>query len=504
MERYDLLVVGGGIHGTGIARDAAGRGLEVALVERGDLGCATSSASSKLVHGGLRYLERGEFRLVREALAEREVLARAAPHLVRPMRFVMPYVPRLRPRWLIRAGLFLYDWLARREALPASEAIELRASPYGAGLKPQFSRGFAYSDCRVDDARLVALSARDAADRGARIEVRTACVAARQEHGAWRVRLRDARGAEREVAARALVNATGPWAADFLHETVGERATFGLRLVQGSHIVVPRLYGGDHAYILQNDDGRVIFVYGYERDYTLVGTTEVELHGGADAAATRPEEVRYLVRAVNRYFERQIGEREVVWSYCGVRALLDDGSADPSALTRDYLLRLDSGPARAPLLSVFGGKITTYRRLAERALERLAPWFPEMGPSWTARAVLPGGDFEGGDLGRLERELKKRYPGLPEALLAALARRHGALAARVLAGARTVGELGEHFGADLYAREVDYLLEREWASSAEDVLWRRTKAGLHLSPQERSALARYLAARPAGRAEAVP
>ena len=495
MDNYDLLVVGGGINGAGIARDAAGRGLRVLLVEQGDIGSGTSSASSKLIHGGLRYLEQYEFRLVHEALAEREVLLNSAPHIVRPMRFVMPHVPQLRPAWMIQAGLFLYDYLARRHTLPGSQMVDLRASPYGAGLRPEFAKGFVYSDCWVDDARLVVLTVRAAADLGADILPHTGCVAAQRTNGIWRATLRAEGGSQTEVRARAIVNVTGPWVKQFLGETLKQETSFGLKLVKGSHIVVPRLFDGDHACILQNDDRRVVFVYAYERRYTLVGTTDVELHGEPAPCRASPDEVSYLCRAANRYFGRQLTEHEVVWSYCGVRPLFDDGSADPSAVTRDYVLRVDAAVDEAPVLSVFGGKITTYRKLAEHALEKLAPWFPAMRPAWTAAVPLPGGDVADGGLARWQGQLAQRYPQLPRPLLAALARRHGTLAVEVLGQARVADDLGTYFGADLYAREIDYLVEREWARSAEDVLWRRTKAGLHLAPEQREAVARYLAQR---------
>lgn len=495
-SQVDLLVIGGGINGAGIARDAAGRGLRVLLVEKDDLGAHTSSASSKLIHGGLRYLEQYGFRLVREALAEREVLLNAAPHLVRPMRFVMPHVPQLRPAWMIRAGLFLYDYLARRDTLPDSEAVDLRASPYGAGLKPEFARGFAYSDCWVDDARLVILTARAAADLGATILPRTGCVAAQRTNGTWRATLRAQDGSQIGVGARAVANVTGPWVKQFLSEALKQQTPFGVKLVKGSHIVVPRLYEGDHAYILQNDDRRVVFVYVYEGRYTLIGTTDVELHGDPAPCSASADEVRYLCRAANRYFVRQLTERDVAWSYCGIRPLFDDGSTDPSAITRDYVLRVDGEPDSAPVLSVFGGKITTYRRLAEQALEKLARWFPQMRKAWTASAPLPGGDLSEEGIERFSNvRLQRDFPWLPDALRRALARRHGTLAYDVLGKAASIADLGEHFGADLYAREVNYFVEHEWARGAKDVLWRRTKAGLHLTAEQQATVAAYLARR---------
>jgi glycerol-3-phosphate dehydrogenase len=491
---FDLLIVGGGINGAGIARDASGRGLRVLLAEQDDLGSATSSASSKLIHGGLRYLEQLEFRLVAEALAEREVLLRTAPHLVRPMRFVMPHARELRPRWVIRTGLFLYDWLARRQTLPSSSAIDLTASPFGNGFKPRYAHGYVYSDCWVDDARLVIANARAAADAGAVICPRTRCVAAERAGPGWRVRLSTGRS-ESEVEARALVNAAGPWVAEFLRNAVRTPLESNVRLVQGSHIVVPRLYDGEHACILQNDDRRVVFAYPYEQHYTLVGTTDVEHHGAAGQPNASPAEIAYLCRAVNRYYVRQVRTVDVKWSYSGLRALVDDGTSDPSKVTRDYLLRLDAARDEAPVLSVIGGKITTYRRLAERALDKLRPWFPDLRPSWTGGASLPGGDMRGSDATDHAHALRGRYAWASDTLLEALARRHGSQADRVLDGAAQPGDLGIHFGADLYAAEVEYFIKHEWARTAEDVLWRRTKSGLHLDHEQQVNLFRYVSGR---------
>jgi len=487
----DLLVIGGGINGAGIARDAAGRGLSVLLVEKDDLGAHTSSASSKLIHGGLRYLEQYEFRLVAEALAEREVLLRIAPHLVSPARFVMPHVPQLRPRWMIRTGLFLYDHLGRRTRLPGSHAVRLDRPPYASGLKPEFRHGFIYSDCCVDDARLVVANARDAAARGAKLLLRTECIMAKREGGRWRARLQDAEGV-REVVARAIVNAAGPWVKTVLNERLHQPSRDNVRLVRGSHIVVPRLYQGDHAFVLQNEDRRVVFMIPYEARYTLVGTTDVPHEGESSRPEASAAEVDYLCRAVSRYLERPLHPAAVVWRYAGVRPLYDDGSANASAVTRDYVLRLDSDQDSAPVLSVFGGKITTYRRLAEHALQNFAPWFPDMGPAWTAAKALPGGEIPAGDMASFARRLAQRYPQLPQPLLRGLARRHGALAYEVLGNTASVADLGEQFGAELYACEVDYLVEREWAVTADDVLWRRTKHGLELAPAQREALTRYL------------
>ncbi|MBI1965934.1 MAG: glycerol-3-phosphate dehydrogenase [Betaproteobacteria bacterium] len=487
MERFDLLVIGGGINGAGIARDAAGRGLSVLLVEKDDLGAHTSSSSSKLIHGGLRYLEHFEFRLVAEALAEREVLLKVARHLVWPVRFVMPHVPELRPRWMIRAGLFLYDHLARRASLPGSHAVRLDAPPYNAGLKPQFRHGFIYSDCRVDDARLVVINAMDARGRGAEILTRTECLSACREGDAWRATL----AGGREVRARAIVNAAGPWVKRVLNERLGQPSKDGIKLVKGSHIVLPQLYRGDHAFILQNDDRRVVFMIPYGERHTLVGTTDVALEGDPDAAQASDAEAAYLCRAVGRYLEKPVEPAQVAWRYTGVRPLYDDGTSDPSAITRDYTLRVDDASGTAPVLSVYGGKITTYRRLAEHAMQQLAPYFPGLKGNWTADEPLLGGDF--GESGREQARdaFFARYRGLPQETLRGLFRRHGMLAYEMLGAARTAADLGEHFGAELYVREVDYLVAREWARSAEDVLWRRTKAGLHLDPAQREAVSRY-------------
>ena len=493
MERYDLLVVGGGINGAGIARDAAGRGLKVLLVERGDLGGATSSASSKLIHGGLRYLEQFRFRLVAEALAEREVLLASAPHLVHPTHFVMPHAPTLRPAWMIRVGLIAYDYLARRNALEPSSGINLRASKYGSGLRPEFVKGFLYSDCTVDDARLVVLTARAAAELGATIMPRTECIAAERHNGVWQAELL-AHGTDKLlVEARAIVNATGPWVAEFLSSALRQTPGFGVRLVKGSHIVVPRLYEGGHAYIFQNDDGRVVFARALEELFTLIGTTDVALDGMAPACEASADEIRYLCRAANGYFARAIAPSDVVWSYCGVRPLFDDGSQSPSKVTREHELIVDGSKGEAPVLSVVGGKITVFRRVAEKALGALAPWLPAMSEAWTSRASLPGGDLGCPDLNQFaDTRLQRDFPWLPTDLRRALARRHGALAYDVLGASTKVSDLGEHFGADLYAREVDYFVAHEWARTVEDVLWRRTKAGLHLSEAQRVALGRHL------------
>ncbi len=445
---FDLLIVGGGINGVGIARDAAGRGIKVLLCEKGDLAGATSSASSKMIHGGLRYLEHGAFRLVSESLAEREVLLKTAPHLVRPMRFVLPHGPGLRPRWMLRLGLLLYDRLGGARSLPASNTIDLRTGPMAAPLQDRVKRGFVYSDCVVDDARLTVANARDAAGHGAAILTRTALTGARRDGGLWRVALSGADGASQEVAARILVNAAGPWAAE-VRALAGLSGHARLRLVKGSHIVVHRLYQGDHAYLLQNHDRRIVFAIPFERDFTLIGTTELA------AAVPQVEpvtdtEITYLCRAVGRWFERAPEPVDIVWRYSGVRPLYDDGSLTASETSRDYFLELDeTGP---PCLSVFGGKLTTYRRLSEAALMKLRPYLPGMGPPWTSAATLPD-DSE--------------------------------------ASAGSTDEFAPGLGAD----QVEFLAREEWAQTADDILWRRSKLGLVTSPERREKLARFIANR---------
>lgn len=492
-EKFDLFIIGGGINGVGIARDAAGRGLTVALCDQGDLGGATSSTSSKLIHGGLRYLELYEFRLVRESLAEREVLLRSAPHLVRPVRFVLPHVRELRPAWMIRAGLFLYDHLSRRVSLPGSAGVDLHRSPLGAGLKAGFHKGFAYSDCLVDDARLVIATARAASSLGAKVIVRTACTGAESVHGTWQVNLEDSdTGARTTLAARVLVNVAGPWVAQAQASIKGLCPGKKIRLVKGSHIVVPRVHDGEHAYILQNDDGRVVFIIPFEGRYSLIGTTEVEVKGEPGAVGISQDEIHYLCRAVDRYLARPVRPEDVVWSYAGLRPLFGQGEASLTVITRDYELELDTVNGTAPALTVYGGKITTYRRLAEHVLDKLKAFLPNMKPAWTESARLPGGDILDGNVDAFVGQLIERHPGLPQSLLESLARRYGTLCTEVLESVRDAEALGERFGAGLYAREVDYLVDREWARTAEDVLWRRTKAGLHMTEDQRASVGKYL------------
>ncbi len=500
-ESVDLLVVGGGINGVGIARDAAGRGLSVLLCEKGDLAGATSSASSKLIHGGLRYLEHGGLRLVREGLAEREVLLRMAPHLVHPLRVVLPHGPGSRPRWLVRAGLYLYDRLGGARTLPGSRQLDLRHDPFGAPLRDTVRFGFSYSDGRTDDARLTILTARDAAMRGAEIATRTALVAARREGGMWRARLRGTDGASREVAARILVNAAGPWVREVL-ALAGLTTRGRLRLVKGSHIVVAKLYPGDHAYLLQNDDRRIVFVMPFEHDYSLIGTTELPFAGDPAEPRITPDEIAYLCRAVARWFAAPLRPEDVVWSFAGVRPLYEDRARNAAAVSRDYVFDLDT--AGAPALSIFGGKLTTHRRLAEHALARLAPYLPAAGPKWTAGSVLPGGDgLPVGGVAALGADLSRRYPFLAAATAVRLAESYGSDAYRILGDAQSAAALGRAFGQGLTEAELRWLVEREWARTADDVLWRRTKLGLRMTPQEVQELAAYLNPHPAEIASAL-
>ncbi|WP_338664205.1 glycerol-3-phosphate dehydrogenase [Pararoseomonas sp. SCSIO 73927] len=488
----DLLVIGGGVNGCGIARDAAGRGLSVALVERDDIAEATSSSSSKLIHGGIRYLETYEFRLVREALAEREVLMGIAPHIIWPLRFVLPHRPEMRPRWMIRAGLFLYDHLARRKSLPGSEALDLGALPQGEPLKqPEFSRGFAYSDCWVEDSRLVLLNARDAAARGATILPRTEFLRATRAPQAWTCALRGADGVERTLRARAIANAAGPWVTPTQEET-GTALRGRVRLVRGSHIVVPALYHGPQAYILQNDDRRIVFVIPYEERYSLIGTTDVPHDPAMGRPRCTPEEAEYLCNAVSRQFRTPVTPDMIAWTYSGVRPLHDDGSDNPSAVTRDYTLQMDR--AGAPLLSVLGGKITTYRRLAEDAVERIGHALGKAAPSWTGRAPLPGGDLGGLTREAFAGSMARAHPWLPRPLLHRLIRTHGGELERVIGGATSLEAMGGDLGGGITARELEWMRAREWVTRPDDALWRRTRRGLHMTPAEREAFASRFAA----------
>ncbi len=490
---FDIAIIGGGVNGCGIARDAAGRGLKVLLVEKSDLASGTSSASTKLVHGGLRYLEHYEFGLVRESLAEREVLWRLAPHIIRPLRFVLPHHDGLRPALLIRLGLFLYDHLGGRKLLPPSRAIDLASDPAGAPLKQTFRRGFEYSDCWVDDARLVVLNAVDAARRGAAIRTRTAMTGATRANGQWRIDLTDAPSGERWAArARILINAAGPWVAEVAGLVRNEDAA-SVRLVKGSHIVVPKVFDHDRAYIFQNADGRIVFAIPYEHDYTLIGTTDVDFDGSLANVEIRDDEVEYLCHAASGYFANPVRPGDVAWTYSGVRPLAGGGDAPAHAVTRDYVLELRGEKGQPALLTIFGGKITTYRRLAEEALAKLAPWLGEALPSWTRDQPLPGGDLPVDGVDDLAREVEQSCPALDPATAHRVARAYGTGAKDIFADAISVADLGRDFGAGLYEREVLHLAANEWAMTAADIVWRRSKLGLKMTPDEIKGLDDWLA-----------
>ena len=501
----DVLIVGGGINGCGIARDLAGRGWRVVLCEKDDLASHTSSSSTKLIHGGLRYLEYYEFSLVRKALQEREVLLKSAPHIMWPLRFVMPHDPSMRPAWMIRIGLFMYDHLARREVLPGSRSVDLRQHAAGAPLKKAYRKGFVYSDGWVDDARLVVLNALDARQKGAEVLTRTRCVSAQRGADGWVATLEGPQG-QRTVRARAVVNAAGPWAEAFLrgvaHSVKGEAlATKSLRLVKGSHIVVKRLFEHDHAYIFQNPDKRIIFAIPYQEDFTLIGTTDIEISkDDPGAAKISDDEVSYLCEQASRYFEKPIVPADVVWTYTGVRPLLDDASGDPSAVTRDYLL--ESNTTAAPLLSVWGGKITTFRKLAEDAAEEVGKMLGDARSAWTDGAFMPGGDLSGAigaaarpddDFERFVVAVQKARPWLPATLARRLARAYGARIDAMLGDAAALADLGAEVAPGLHERELEFLRQEEWASTADDVLWRRSKLGLHYTPTERAQVAAWFA-----------
>lgn len=494
-EQFDLLVVGGGINGAGIARDATGRGLSVCLCERDDLAAHTSSASTKLIHGGLRYLEQFEFALVGKALAEREVLLKAAPHVIWPLRFVLPHQSHLRPAWMIRIGLFLYDHLGRgKRSLAGSRRIRLSEHATGKALRSEFHTGFLYSDAWVQDARLVVLNAMDAEARGATILTRTRCVQAIRSPQGWSAELESSDGSRRTVTAKALVNAAGPWAVQFLDQVAKVGHDHALRLVKGSHIVVPRMFEHDYAYIFQQPDRRIVFAIPYEHDYTLIGTTDLEYTADPASPHIDGDETRYLCEAVNRYFDRTINPGDVVWSYSGVRPLLDDNEDNASEVTRDYQLELDTDGA--PLLNVFGGKLTTYRRLGEEAVDQLADMLSPRSKAWTGRPghPLPGGERR--DIDALQRELQQVHPWLPEKLAWRLGHNYGTRSTTLLGNATSLTDLGQHFGADLYQAEVDYLCEHEYAMAAEDILWRRSKLGLRVDDAGVARLAAYLAEAP--------
>ena len=478
-EAYDLLVIGGGINGAGIARDAAGRGLRVLLVEKNDLASHTSSASTKLVHGGLRYLENYEFRLVAESLREREVLLRNAPHIIWPLRFVMPHEPSMRPKWMLWLGLALYDRIGGRMSLPKSKRVKLRVAPHRTILQDRLTSGFEYSDCWVEDARLVVLTARDAEERGAEICVRTECTALERSADGWSATLRSAAG-ERSVTARAVINAAGPFVDRVAKIALGAGTPAHLRLVKGSHIIVSRRFSGEHAYIFQQPDGRIIFAIPYERDYTLIGTTDLLYEGDLDAVTIAPEETRYLCEAASRYFTSAVTEEEIVSSYAGVRPLYEDDAASNSTVTRDYVFELDAQDG-APILSVYGGKITTYRKLAEATLAKLRGEFPVMGGDWTAGVAMPGGDFPVDGVEDLIDGLRADFPFLDARWAKRLIRAYGTEAREILGDAESADDLGRDFGASLSEAELRWLMAREYAVTAEDVVWRRSKLGLRLS-----------------------
>lgn len=492
---FDLAVIGGGVNGAGIARDASGRGAKVLLLERGDLATGTSSNSTKLIHGGLRYLEHYEFALVREALSEREVLWGIAPHIIWPLRFILPHRPGLRPRWLVRLGLFLYDHLGGRKRLPSAEGVDLTSHPAGVPLKPEYTRAFAYSDGWVDDARLVILNARDAADRGAEVHTRCEVTALTREGDHWRIEAGD-----ETFHARAVVNAAGPRVLDLLGRA-GEPSAQKMRLVRGSHIVVRKLFDHDFAYFFQLPDGRIFFAIPYESDFTLIGTTDVDHDAGLDEVKASAEEIAYLCEGASEYFRQPVTPADVVWTYSGVRPLVDDGSGKPEAATRGYRFEIDGGKGGpenggAPLLSVFGGKITTYRHLAAEAVSELAPFLPMLAASdWTGNAPLPGGDFGRDQAPVKMRDLAARYPFLSARDAQRLIRLYGTRAASFLGAATSVSDLGEQFGHGLSAAEVDYLFTQEWAQTADDILWRRTKLGLYFTPEQTARLAAYITER---------
>ncbi len=489
MEPVDLFIIGGGVNGCGIARDAAGRGLSVTLAEMGDLASATSSASTKLYHGGLRYLEYYEFRLVREALIERETLLRAMPHISWPMRFVLPVHKGMRPAWLIRLGLFIYDHLGGRKILPGTRTLDLRRDAAGKPLKPSLTRAFEYSDCWVEDSRLVVLNARDAQARGATILTRARVTSARRTADLWEVTV-DRDGQRETHTARALVNAGGPWVSQIITGTLGINSTEGVRLVRGSHIVTKKLFDHDRCYFFQGADGRIIFAIPYEGDFTLIGTTDKDHTAAPSDARCTEEEQDYLCAFASEYFARPVTRADIVWTYSGVRPLYDDGAKSATAATRDYVLSLDQGGA--PLLSVFGGKITTHRKLAEHALEKLVPFFPKAKAAWTAGVALPGGDFPVRGFDALVAGLARDYPFLTPFHARRLARAYGTEARAILGSATALSDLGHDFGATLTEVEIRWLMAKEYARTAEDVVWRRSKLGLRLSAAEIAALDQWM------------
>ena len=494
-DRYDIFIVGGGINGCGIARDAAGRGYSVCLCEMNDLASGTSSMSTKLVHGGLRYLEYFEFRLVREALIEREILWALAPHIIWPLRFVLPHDSGRRPAWFLRLGLFLYDHIGGRKRLPPTRSLDLSRDKLGKALKGGFRRGFEYSDCWVDDARLVVLNARDARRRGAEIRTRTRVVSARPNGSDWQLHLENTETRTREVVrARLVVNAAGPWVDTVLKDVFGQNDPANVRLVQGSHIVVKKLFDHDHCYIFQNDDKRIVFAIPYEGDYTLIGTTDQDYAADPGAAGITEVEVDYLLAAANRYFGSPVGREDIVWSYSGVRPLYDDGATEAQRATRDYIVKSGEDAGKPPVINIFGGKITTYRRLAEAVMAQVEERLGRRKAAWTATAPLPGGDFDVNGQAGLRDRLAEAHPYLEDDHIARLVRLYGTDSLRILDGAESLEDLGKHFGAGLYEREVAWLMSHEWALRAEDVAWRRSKLGLKLTDPQMAELEAWMQA----------
>ena len=491
---FDLLVVGGGINGAGIARDAAGRGLRTLLCEQHDLAAHTSSASTKLIHGGLRYLEFYDFRLVRKSLREREIVLTSAPHICWPLRFVLPHDAHLRPAWMIRAGLFLYDHLARRRILPGSAGVDLRRHPAGQPLEAGYTRGFVYSDAWVDDARLVILTARDASEHGATVMTRTRCAKLTRSAGRWVAALARPDGSTLEVEARAVVNATGPWVDRFLDGATPLPARHHPRQVKGSHIVVPKLFAHEFAYIFQGADGRIVFAIPYEGDYTLIGTTEMDYAGDLATPEIAESEIEYLVAMANRYFATDLVRKDVVWTFAGLRPLLADPKDRATSVTRDYVLDFDTDGA--PLLSIYGGKLTTYRKLAEDVMDLIAPRLGCRAPHWTAGRPLPGGDMPRADFDAFLRSLAATHPWVPVSQLHRYARAYGTRTGRILHGATSTADLGEEVLPGLYAREIDYLRREEWAVTAEDILYRRSKLALHVPADGEARLDDWLARHP--------
>ncbi|MDN5449330.1 MAG: glycerol-3-phosphate dehydrogenase [Enterobacterales bacterium] len=490
METKDLIVIGGGINGAGIAADAAGRGLSVLMLEAKDLACATSSASSKLIHGGLRYLEHYEFRLVSEALAEREVLLKLAPHIAFPMRFRLPHQPHLRPAWMIRTGLFLYDHLGKRTSLPSSKGLHFGPESV---LKSSLTRGFEYSDCWVDDARLVLLNAQEVVVRGGEVRTRTQVTRAYRENGLWVVEAKNADTGEVFTwRAKGLVNATGPWVKHFFDNGLELKSPYGIRLIKGSHIVVPRVHNQPQAYILQNEDHRIVFVIPWMDEFSIIGTTDVEYNGDPHDVKIDDNEVNYLLKVYNDHFKKQLSKDDIVWTYSGVRPLCDDESDSPQAITRDYTLDVHDQDGKAPLLSVFGGKLTTYRKLAEHALEKLSGYYDNCGPAWTKNGVLPGGDL-GTDRDSYAAQLRRRFTWLPEALARRYVRTYGTRAEQLIGTAQSLEDLGEHFGHHLYEAELRYLVAEEWVVELDDAIWRRTKLGMWLDDAQKQRVAQWLA-----------